>query len=112
MVKTRAVFSGAHIAKSMRSIGYKNTIYALAEIIDNSVEAEAKHIEILCAEKQNYSSNRSTKRLDKIAIIDDGVGMNKEELWEFPYSWRRYASRSKRDRQIWIRTSTIINVSM
>ena len=81
MVKTRAVFSGAHIAKSMRSIGYKNTIYALAEIIDNSVEAEAKHIEILCAEKQNYSSNRSTKRLDKIAIIDDGVGMNKEELW-------------------------------
>ena len=41
MVETRAVYSGSHIAKSMRSIGYKNTIYALAEIIDNSVEAEA-----------------------------------------------------------------------
>ena len=81
MTNIRPVYTGQQLATSMRSVSYRNTIYALAEIIDNSVEAESKHIEILCAEKQNYSSQRITKRLEKIAIIDDGVGMNKNELW-------------------------------
>ena len=81
MVVTRPVYSGSRLAESSRSVGYRNPIYALAEIIDNSVEAKSKHIEILCAEKYVYLSKRHTRHLEKIAIIDDGVGMNKEELW-------------------------------
>ena len=81
MVATRPVYSGSRIAESSRHIGYRNPLYALAEIIDNSVEAKSKHIEILFAEKYVQLSKRNTRRLEKIAIIDDGVGMNKEELW-------------------------------
>ena len=77
----RPVFKGSHLAQSMRSSGYKNTAYALAEIIDNSVEAKAANIEIMCAQKQNYSADPPIKQLEQIAIADDGVGMNKEELW-------------------------------
>ena len=81
MSDERPVFQGSHLVKSMRSSGYRNTAYALAEIIDNSVEAKAKHIEVLYAEKQNYSAEPPVKQLDMIAIIDDGVGMTEDELW-------------------------------
>ena len=65
----------------MRHSGYRNTALALAEIIDNSVEAKAKHIEVLCVERLDSSGDRSEKRLEEIAIFDDGVGMESEELW-------------------------------
>lgn len=77
----RPVFRGSHIAESMRHNGYRNTALALAEIIDNAVEADAKHIEILCSQKQNYGSDRSTKQIDEIAVFDDGCGMDHDTLW-------------------------------
>lgn len=80
--KGRSVFQGTHLVESMRSSGYKNTAYALAEIIDNSVEAQAKHIEIICTEKQNYATDPPSKQLDEIAVVDDGTGMSKKELWD------------------------------
>jgi len=79
--ESREVFRGSHLAESMRHSGYRNTALALAEIIDNSVEANANHIELLCAEKHNYVEERSSKQLEAIAIFDDGDGMNTEELW-------------------------------
>ena len=74
------VFGGDHIVKSMRSSGYKNTAYALAELIDNSVEAKAKNIEVLCAQKPNYSSKRNIDSIDMIAVADNGEGMDKKVL--------------------------------
>ena len=41
MSDTRDVFGGEHLLDSMRNSGYE-TVYALAEIIDNSIEANAK----------------------------------------------------------------------
>ena len=41
-----------HLAiQAMRDSGYKNTAYALAELIDNSVQANAKSCEIFCIEE-------------------------------------------------------------
>ncbi len=79
MPETRDVFGGEHLLDSMRNSGYE-TVYALAEIIDNSIEAKAKNIEIICIEDDNYGQ-RVTKRIDRIAIVDDGHGMPEEELW-------------------------------
>ena len=76
---SRDVFGGTYFMESMRNSGY-DTPYALAEIIDNSVEAQANHIEIICADKLHYGKH-TTHRLEKVAIFDDGIGMSEEELW-------------------------------
>ena len=77
--ENRDVFGGTYFMESMRNSGY-DTSYALAEIIDNSVEANAAHIEVICADKINYGK-RATRQLEMIAIFDDGVGMSEEKLW-------------------------------
>ena len=79
MSDTRDVFGGEHLLDSMRNSGYE-TVYALAEIIDNSIEANAKNIEVICIEGANYGQ-RATKQIDRIAIVDDGHGMSREDLW-------------------------------
>lgn len=72
-----ASFIPADLAiQAMRDSGYKNTAYALAELIDNSVQAKAKNIEIICIEEYVQLSTRSRKRLSNIAVLDDGVGMD------------------------------------
>ena len=41
----------AHLAvKAMRDNGYKNAAYAIAELIDNSIQHGATIVELLCAE--------------------------------------------------------------
>ncbi|MDP9784876.1 ATP-binding protein [Pseudomonas fluorescens] len=72
-----ASFIPADLAiQAMRDSGYKNTAYALAELIDNSVQADAKNIEIMCIEEYIQLATRSRKRLSKIAVLDDGIGMD------------------------------------
>ena len=57
---------------SMRSIGYSFN-NAIADIIDNSITAEADRIEIECI----WDGENPT-----VEIIDNGNGMNREELIE------------------------------
>ena len=76
--KDYSIFSGPKFADSMRSSGYRDTSYAVAELVDNSIDAKAKHVQILCQEKFNFSTNRYS--LDMIAVLDDGNGMDENEL--------------------------------
>ena len=66
------------MVKSMRSGPYVQSVLALAEIIDNSVEAKAKHIDVLCQSKMNYDTNRTS--LEEVAVADDGEGMTRDKL--------------------------------
>ena len=66
--------------KSLRDSGYKNCAAALAELIDNSIEAKAKNINILVFEKSDTQNNRPNKRISEIVIYDDGIGMNEKVL--------------------------------
>lgn len=71
----------AHLAiEAMRDNGYKNTAYAVAELIDNSIQAEATTVELLCAEKEHQLATRKTNRLEQIAILDNGFGMDTDVL--------------------------------
>lgn len=79
MDETRDVFAGKYFMDSMRNSGY-DTLYAIAEIIDNSVEAESRHIEVMCADTINYGE-RTRRQLNMVAIFDDGEGMTESELW-------------------------------
>lgn len=66
--------------QAMRDNGYKNTAYALAELIDNSVQADAKSIGVFCVEEWQQLKERARRRLSKIAVLDDGLGMTGQVL--------------------------------
>ena len=65
---------------AMRDSGYKNTAYALAELIDNSVQAKAQYVNVICIEEYRKISSRSRRRMNAIGILDNGHGMSPETL--------------------------------
>jgi hypothetical protein len=64
---------GNAFVKGMRDIGYKSTAYALNELNDNSIQAGARNIHVAFGYEPR---NKSKKKLDMLAIIDDGHGMD------------------------------------
>ncbi|MEE4210128.1 MAG: ATP-binding protein, partial [Parvularcula sp.] len=62
--------------RAMRDSGYRNTAYAVAELVDNSVEAEARRVDIVCVERQITLESRATWRITELAVCDDGSGMD------------------------------------
>ena len=61
--------------RAMRDSGYRNTAYALAELIDNSVQAKADTVEVFCLEDRMFVSQRQRRRTTTIAVLDNGEGM-------------------------------------
>jgi hypothetical protein len=58
-----------------KNSGYKNTVFALAELIDNSFEENASEVSIiLMVNRQKY--------LQKIVVVDNGKGMSPIRLQE------------------------------
>ena len=60
----------------MRDNGYKNTATAVAELIDNSIQAGGSSIELLIMEKIDYAMANPKARINEIAVLDDGHGMD------------------------------------
>ena len=76
---TNKIANPALMIKMLRDAGYKNTSYAVAELVDNSIEANAHDIRILLFEK-NVTNIVTQKLIDEIAIFDDGEGMTPDVL--------------------------------
>ena len=70
------VFADAFL-RGMRDIGYRSPAWALAEQIDNAVQAAAKTISIRFGFDKK---NKSKAKPDQFALIDDGNGMIPEML--------------------------------
>ena len=66
--------------KAMRDSGYRNTAYALAELIDNSIQAEASDVELICVEEYEQVNTQQRLRLQEIGTIDNGNGMSAQTL--------------------------------
>src|SRR6478672_346944 len=66
--------------KAMRDNGYKNAAYAIAELMDNSIQAGAKTVQLLCADRELQVEQRTRKRLNEVAVLDDGSGMDADTL--------------------------------
>jgi hypothetical protein len=68
---------------AFRDAGYRNTASALAELIDNSIEANADTVQVITFEESvppvGYST-RTVNKIVKIAVYDDGKGMGKDVL--------------------------------
>jgi len=73
------IFSAAFSANSLRATGFKSTHYALAELIDNSVQSAIEdkknkncNVEVIAIDKD--------QKLSKILVVDDAGGMSPEIL--------------------------------
>jgi hypothetical protein len=60
---------GEAFIRGIRDIGYKHTGSALAEIVDNSIQAGAENVHIA------FDRNKSGAKVTSLAVIDDGHGM-------------------------------------
>jgi hypothetical protein len=61
--------------KAMMDSGYRNTAYALAELMDNSIQAGASEVELLCIEKVQQRAQRQRVQISEIGVLDNGSGM-------------------------------------
>ena len=62
-----------NFAEAMRYSGYKGVAAALAELIDNALEAHATNVNI------SFSTKGSPQELE-VRVLDDGRGMSKKAL--------------------------------
>jgi len=63
---------------ALRSTGYKNIESAVSEIIDNSIEAEAKDVFVIITDTVPLYSGK--RYVTEIAFLDNGIGMDKDLL--------------------------------
>lgn len=66
--------------KALQDSGYKSTAHAIAELIDNGLEAKADLVELFVVESMDRPSHRARYRVEKIAVLDNGSGMDPETL--------------------------------
>lgn len=72
--------AGGQFLESIRSSGYKNVARALAELVDNSIQAGATDVDILISEHEVTPNQYTVDRVNEIAVLDDGEGMDKNLL--------------------------------
>lgn len=73
------LYGNGFIEKLVNS-GYKSPIHAMAEIIDNSVDAEAKNIDITFVEDDLRVGGRGSKFISDVFFIDNGLGMSYDQI--------------------------------
>lgn len=66
--------------KALQDSGYKSTAHAIAELIDNGIEANADLVELFVVEGTQPTAGRARRRVETIAVLDNGDGMNGETL--------------------------------
>ena len=66
--------------RAFRDSRYQNTAFAVAELIDNSVDAETTFVDVLFVEREEMANERSVTRLSEIAVADNGIGMSGSTL--------------------------------
>jgi hypothetical protein len=66
--------------ETLINAGFRSTANALAELVDNSIEAEAQQIRIIAWNKRSIINTRSQNNIAELAVLDDGTGMNISDL--------------------------------
>ena len=74
--ENRDLFDPGQVLSALRDSRYQSTAYAIAELIDNSIEAESRHIDLLCREVESTANVRRRTRVDAVGVADNGCGMD------------------------------------
>lgn len=82
------LFSGRQAVRSQRQSGYRTTARAAREIVDNGIEAGAKHVRVIFDQPEETNRGRNERRnsVRAIAFIDDGPGMT-PEMARYALTW-------------------------
>ena len=78
----RSLFPSSLTIRALRDSRYHNSAYAIAELIDNAIEAGAPLIEMLCMEEPHLGQSRTRRLVSEIAVLDNGIGMDVKTLYE------------------------------
>ena len=76
----RSLFVPQMVIQAMRDSRYRHPANAIAELIDNSIDARADNVEVLIREELTQVNGRDRRRISELAVIDDGHGMSAETL--------------------------------
>lgn len=93
--QTFSIINTPMTVSAMRDNGYRSTTHALAELIDNSIEANATHIELFGLSQLDVRGERRNIKLKELAVLDNGEGMDLDTL----RSSLRYGIGTKRNRK-------------
>jgi len=80
IMTNNAIIPASTAIETFRDSGYKSTASALAELIDNSIEANADNIQIITFENEVQSRKRMLTKISEIMVYDDGIGMTEDVL--------------------------------
>ena len=76
----RSLFLPGMTVQAMRDNRYRHPANAVAELIDNSIDARARHVDLLVLEAQTIVNTRRRWVVSELAVIDDGHAMSDETL--------------------------------
>lgn len=76
----RGLFLPNMTVQAMRDSRYRHAANAVAELIDNSIDANASTVEVLVKERSGLVRTRHRWYIDQLALFDDGYGMDAETL--------------------------------
>lgn len=82
-LESTPLFNPAATLRAQLRSGYKNTDYAISEIIDNSIEAGASKVDIFLVQRSidpAHDSGRRVKAVRRIVIVDNGSGFEPNTL--------------------------------
>jgi len=82
MTLPRPIVAGPQFILATRDTGYRSVPAAIAELIDNAVQAHANRVRILVREEQPLDLTGVPSSRDlTIGVLDNGRGMDHESLW-------------------------------
>lgn len=76
----KSLFEPQMVVQAMRDSRYRHPANAIAELIDNSIDAKSDNVEVLIREGRTRVNNRTRTRVERIAVLDDGHGMASDTL--------------------------------
>ena len=76
----RELFLPGMTIQAMRDSRYRHAANAVSELIDNSIDANASHVDLLIQEQQEVVNTRQRWRVSKLAVFDNGDGMTETRL--------------------------------
>lgn len=66
--------------RAMRDSRYRHEANAIAELIDNSIDARAGRVELILLEEQKQAKTNRVWQVNQLAVVDDGHGMDPQTL--------------------------------
>ena len=76
----RTLFLPSMTVQAMRDSRYRHPALAVAELIDNSIDARSSRVDILIREHQVPLKQRTRWRVAQLAVLDNGHGMSADTL--------------------------------